>query len=89
MTIFKRMVAHLQLWTIRRPIVTAMIAALTTGSSVASAGAGGAGAFVIYGIPAVGAALVTIVLGYRMRTRATIRRLKLDVDSLDEGFYAM
>ena len=46
-------------------------------STLQSAGAGGSGALIIYGIPAVGAALLTVVLGYRMRNRATIRHLRL------------
>ncbi|KAH6618784.1 hypothetical protein C7974DRAFT_37100 [Boeremia exigua] len=40
-----------------------------------SAGAGGSGSLILYGVPTAGAALITIYSGYRMRTRTTIRRL--------------
>ncbi|KAJ4994465.1 hypothetical protein SVAN01_00294 [Stagonosporopsis vannaccii] len=46
-------------------------------SILQSAGAGGSGALVVYGLPAAGVALITVVLGYRMRNRTSIRRLKL------------
>jgi hypothetical protein len=45
-------------------------------STLQSAGAGGAGAFVVFGIPAAGAAAVTVGLTYRTSVLSAVRRWK-------------
>lgn len=46
-------------------------------SILQSAGDGGAGAFVVYGIPAAGAAAVTIGMAHRTSVLSAIRRWKI------------